>query len=277
MKNLRSLKICAFVLVLLCVFLGIRYSGCYTIGKEGDKLQKGVLFYDDFDVDGTPDPKKWKPCSKGSADWNQEMSESYDQAYVKNGVLVLNAEKIDGVYKAGGIKTEGKFDFTFGKVEVRARLTRYPDGAFPAIWMMPKQSIYKGWPFCGEIDIMEHIRQENSIHQTLHTHYTYDLGNKIGTTRQTVCDFTEFTVYGVEWTPEKLTFYVNGEETFSYSNMHLANESEMMQWPFTKDAAFYLILNMGLGENASWAGAVDDNHLPATMEVDWVKVTKLEE
>ena len=205
------------------------------------------------------------------------MSESYEQAYVKNGVLVLNAEKIDGVYKAGGIKTEGKFDFTFGKVEVRARLTRYPNGAFPAIWMMPKQSIYKGWPFCGEIDIMEHIREENSIHQTLHTHYTYDLGNKTGTTCQTVCDFTEFTVYGVEWTPEKLTFYVNGEETFSYSNMNLANESEMMQWPFTKDAAFYLILNMGLGEDASWAGAVDDNHLPATMEVDWVKVTKLEE
>lgn len=274
MKNLRSLKICALALVLLCVFLGIRYSGCHTIEKEGDQF---VLFYDDFDVDGTPDPKKWKLCSKGPSDWNQEMSESYEQAYVKNGVLVLNAEKIDGVYKAGGIKTEGKFDFTFGKVEVRARLTRYPNGAFPVIWMMPKQSIYKGWPFCGEIDIMEHIREENSIHQTLHTHYTYDLGNKTGTTCQTVCDFTEFTVYGVEWTPEKLTFYVNGEETFSYSNMNLANESEMMQWPFTKDAAFYLILNMGLGEDASWAGAVDDNHLPATMEVDWVKVTKLEE
>ena len=274
MKNLRSLKICALALVLLCVFLGIRYSGCHTIEKEGEQF---VLFYDDFDVDGTPDPKKWKLCSKGPSDWNQEMSESYEQAYVKNGVLVLNAEKIDGVYKAGGIKTEGKFDFTFGKVEVRARLTRYPNGAFPAVWMMPKQSIYKGWPFCGEIDIMEHIREENSIHQTLHTHYTYDLGNKTGTTCQTVCDFTEFTVYGVEWTPEKLTFYVNGEETFSYSNMNLANESEMMQWPFTKDAAFYLILNMGLGEDASWAGAVDDNHLPATMEVDWVKVTKLEE
>lgn len=274
MKNLRSLKICALALVLLCVFLGIRYSGCHTIEKEGEQF---VLFYDDFDVDGTPDPKKWKLCSKGPSDWNQEMSESYEQAYVKNGVLVLNAEKIDGVYKAGGIKTEGKFDFTFGKVEVRARLTRYPNGAFPAIWMMPKQSIYKGWPFCGEIDIMEHIREENSIHQTLHTHYTYDLGNKTGTTCQTVCDFTEFTVYGVEWTPEKLTFYVNGEETFSYSNMNLANENEMMQWPFTKDAAFYLILNMGLGEDASWAGAVDDNHLPATMEVDWVKVTKLEE
>lgn len=274
MKNLRSLKICALALVLLCVFLGIRYSGCHTIEKEGEQF---VLFYDDFDVDGTPDPKKWKLCSKGPSDWNQEMSESYEQAYVKNGVLVLNAEKIDGVYKAGGIKTEGKFDFTFGKVEVRARLTRYPNGAFPAVWMMPKQSIYKGWPFCGEIDIMEHIREEKSIHQTLHTHYTYDLGNKTGTTCQTVCDFTEFTVYGVEWTPEKLTFYVNGEETFSYSNMNLANESEMMQWPFTKDAAFYLILNMGLGEDASWAGAVDDNHLPATMEVDWVKVTKLEE
>ena len=250
----------------------------YTIVMtQMDESMKGVLFFDDFEIDGSPDPTKWVLCPKGASDWNKEMSESYDQAYVKNGVLVLNAEKVDGVYKAGGIKTEGKFDFTFGKVEVRARITNYPNGAFPAIWMMPKRYIYNGWPNCGEIDIMEHIKQENSIHQTLHTHYTYTLGNKTGTTRQTVCDFEEFTVYGMEWTPERLTFYVNGQETFSYSNMHLANESEMMQWPFTKDAAFDLILNMGLGEAGSWAGAVDDNNLPATMEVDWVKVTKLEE
>lgn len=250
----------------------------YTVVlTQMDEAMKNVLFFEDFNMDGNPDPTKWILCSKGTSDWNKEMSESYDQAYVENGVLVLNAEKVNGVYKAGGIKTEGKFDFTFGKVEVRARITSFPNGAFPAIWMMPKRYIYNGWPNCGEIDIMEHIKQENSIHQTLHTHYTYTLGNKAGTTHQTVCNFTDFTVYGLEWTPEKLTFYVNGEETFSYSNMHLENESEMMQWPFTKDAAFYLILNMSLGEEGSWAGSVDDNNLPATMEVDWVKVTKLKE
>ena len=54
------------------------------------------------------------------------------------------------------------------------------------------------------------------------------------------------------------------------------NEEEMKQWPFTKDSSFYIILNMGLGGNAdSWAGPIDDTDLPAIMEIDWVKVSKL--
>lgn len=249
----------------------------YTIVlTQYDVTQKGVLFYDDFNVDGIPDETKWVLCPKASSDWNDEMSESYDQAYVENGNLILKAELVNGEYKAGGIKTEGKFDFTFGKVEVRARITRYPNGAFPAIWMMPKRYEYSGWPNCGEIDIMEHIKQESGIHQTLHTNYTYNLGNKVGTTAQTVCNFAEYNTYGVEWTSETLTFYVNGEKTFSYSNMHLENESELKQWPFTENASFYIILNMGLGDEGTWAGSVDDDNLPAVMEVDWVKVTKLD-
>ena len=54
---------------------------------------------------------------KNGSDWNDEMSESYDQAYVKDGKLVLVAEKIDGEYRAGGICTNGKFDFTFVKLK----------------------------------------------------------------------------------------------------------------------------------------------------------------
>lgn len=250
------------------------YSIVFT---DWDDTESDVLFKDDFDVDGTPDPAKWVLCPKGGSDWNDEMSESYDQAYVENGKLVLVAEKVDGEYKAGGIKTQGKFGFTFGKVECRARIARYPDGAFPAVWMMPQKYRYQGWPDCGEIDIMEHIRQEPHVHQTLHTNYTYDLGNKTGTTKQTVCNYWDWNVYAVEWTSESLTFYVNGQETFTYSNMHLPDEAEKMQWPFTEEAEFYLILNMGLGNPNSWAGAVDDTNLPAVMEVDWIRVSKLDE
>lgn len=234
-----------------------------------------VIFKDEFDVDGIPDQTRWVLCPKAGSDWNNQMSESYDQAYVEDGKLMLVAEKVNGEYKAGGIKTQGKFGFTFGKVECRARITRYPDGAFPAIWMMPQKYLYSGWPNCGEIDIMEHIKQESGIHQTLHTHYTYDLGNKTGTTKQTVCNYWDWNVYAVEWTSESLTFYVNDVMTFTYSNMHLPDEAEKMQWPFTSAAEFYLILNMGLGDNGTWAGAIDDTNLPAIMEVDWIRVSKL--
>lgn len=152
----------------------------YTIVlTKFDDTMKDVLFMDEFDVDGNPDPTKWVLCQKAGSDWNDEMSESYDQAYVKDGRLILKAEKIGDEYKAGGIETQGKFDFTFGRVEVKAKITSYPNGAFPAIWMMPKKYIYDGWPNCGEIDIMEHVKQESAIHHTIHTHYTYDLNIKI--------------------------------------------------------------------------------------------------
>lgn len=252
----------------------------YTIAlSKLEDSDANIIFKDDFDVDGVPDPTKWILCTKGGSDWNDEMSESYDQAYVKDGNLVLVAEKVDGQYRAGGIKSEGKFDFTFGKVEVRARITKYPNGAFPAIWLMPQKYIYPGWPYCGEIDMMEHVRQEANIHHALHTHYTYNLkmtANPVNT-QAVACNFADYVVYGLEWTAEKLTFYVNDQETLSYPNLHLEDEAEKMQWPFTEDSAFYLILNMGLGGNreGSWAGSIDDDNLPAIMEVDWVKVSKL--
>ena len=82
----------------------------------------------------------------------------------------------------------------------------------------------------------------------------------------------------MEWTKDAITFYVNGQQTFSYPNLRLADEAEKMQWPFNKESAFYLILNMGLGGNKadSWAGPIDDANLPAIMEIDWVKITKLD-
>ena len=240
----------------------------------GNDPDMNIIFMDDFNVNGTPDQTKWVLCPKAGSDWNNQMSESYDQAYVEDGKLILVAEKVNGVYKAGGIKTEGKFAFTFGKVECKARITKHPNGAFPAIWMMPKKFIYSGWPNCGEIDIMEHIKQESSIHQTIHTHYRNNLGYSSGTTKQTVCNYEDWNVYGVEWTSESLTFYVNGTKTFTYNNMHLADEATKMQWPFTSESQFYLILNMGLGDDGTWAGSIDDANLPAVMEVDWIRVSQ---
>lgn len=238
-----------------------------------------LVFAEEFGVDGEPDHDSWVLCPKRTSDWCDEMSESYDQAYVENGVLKLVAEKIDGTYKAGGIKTEGKHAWGAGhRIEVSARITRHPNGAFPAIWMMPQANIYDGWPSCGEIDIMEHIQQQAFIHQTIHSYYRNTLGNNNPSpTRQTVCNYgSEFVTYGLDITEERLTFYVNGTETFHYDNLHLPDEHVKKQWPFGGGATFYLILNMGLGGRpGSWAGNIDDNNLPALMEVDWVHVWKL--
>lgn len=252
----------------------------YTIVlPKYDETLKDIIFIDDFNVNGIPNPDSWVLCERSTSDWSDEMSESYDQAYVEDGKLILKAEKIDGEYRAGGIESMGKLDFAFGRFEVRARIPNHPDGAFPAIWLMPQKSapLYRGWPNGGEIDIMEHIRQEKVIYQTVHTHYTYDLNirNPINSTSVS-CNYEDWNIYAVEWTEDKITFFVNDQETLSYENLKLANEEEMKQWPFTKESSFYIILNMGLGGKAdSWAGPIDDTNLPAIMEIDWVKVSKL--
>ena len=254
-------------------------STTYTIEltKFNNKYDN-LLFIDEFDLDGTPDSEKWVLCKKAGSDWNDEMSESYDQAYVEDGKLILKAEKVGDIFKAGGIETQGKFDFTFGRVEVKARITHYPNGAFPAIWLMPKKARYPGWPNCGEIDMMEHIKQEAFIHHTIHTNYTYTLNIKDpSNTGNYVCNFEDYKIYALEWTNEALTFFVDGVKTFSYPNLHLTDEAEKKQWPFSEESSFYLILNMGLGGDkpGSWAGPIDQAKLPAIMEVDWVKVFKL--
>ena len=247
-----------------------KYKVLFTALAAPD--QQDLIFSDEFDEDGIPDESKWSLCPKGTPDWCNQMSESYDQAYVMDGNLILVGEKKDGVYLAGGIQSKDKFSFSNGRVECRARLVSYPNGAFPAIWMMPQTPLYQGWPDCGEIDIMEHVKQEPYIHQTIHTHYRNDLGNEEGTTAMTPCNYWDYVVYAVDWTPEKLTFYVDGKETFSYSNMNLPNEAEMMQWPFGPGSSYYLILNMGLGDPGTWAGPMDDTNLPAVMEIDWIRV-----
>ncbi|WP_288360073.1 DUF4971 domain-containing protein [uncultured Bacteroides sp.] len=243
--------------------------------------ENGILFMDDFDED-ILDRNKWLPICRTTADWKMEVSE--EMLDVKDGNLVLYADKVDGVYKEGRVETRTKFSFTYGLVEVCARVTKHPNGHFPAIWMMPEVVAYPPGgvntnPISGEIDIMEHVQQQDFIHQTIHSNYTYHLGIKDPvSTKTTKCDYENYTIYGMKWTEDKITFYVNGIETFSYPNLRLSNEDEVMQWPFREKSAFYLILNMALSRNPDgWAGAIDDANLPAVMEVDWVKVYKLKE
>lgn len=233
-----------------------------------------VIFEDNFDQSSSiPDTAKWVLCPKGTPAWARYLSESYDQAYVKDGKLVLVGEKINGVYKTGGVKTQGKVEFKYGKVEVSARFAKSSKGGWPAIWMMPSAPTYPGWPACGEIDIMEQLNHDKIVYQTIHNHYKNTLGNN--TPKPTVtAPYNQggFNVYALDWTKDALTFSINGVVKLTYPNLHLADESVKKQWPF--DAPFYLILNQALGGAGTWPGAITDSELPAIMEIDWVRVTQ---
>lgn len=231
-----------------------------------------LIFEDDFEgTSSIPDPSKWVLCKKASSNWARYLSESYDQAYQKDGILYLVAEQKDGEYLTAGIETRGLFDFQYGRVECRARFDRMPQGNHSGIWMMPAPPAQQ-WPKSGEIDIMEHLNQDNIIYQTVHSWYADDMGYKDDPKAQGTAQINkdDWNVYGVEWTPTSITYTVNGEKYLSYPNLHLEGEDGSYQWPFSHP--FYLILSQSLGGEDTWAGPIDDAELPAIFQIDWIRV-----
>ena len=75
-----------------------------------------------------------------------------------------------------------------------------------------------------------------------------------------------FHAYGMEWTKDYITFYLDGEPTLTYRN----DGSGKDQWPF--DVPFYPILNLAWG--GAWGGmlGVDENALPLTMEIEYLRI-----
>lgn len=215
----------------------------------------------------------WTKIERGKPDWKNTMSSDPSLFAVKNGNLILrgkvnkNTKKDPSPFITGGISTEGKFSFCYGKVEIRAKLD-CAQGAWPALWMLPDLKNFK-WPDDGEIDLMEHLNFDDFAYQTVHSRYTYlpRGGNpKKGTTAPIKRD--GYNVYGLEWYPDKLVFFINGKESFTYPRVPA--EAKNGQWPFNRP--FFLLVDMQLGGN--WVGKVNPEQLPVEMHVDWIRVYK---
>lgn len=183
-----------------------------------------------------------------------------------------NGSKLEMI--SGAVESADKITFTYGKVEGRLKTTAH-SGNFPAFWMMPNKSTYGGWPSSGEIDIFEQINNENTSYHTIHSHWANgksdgglgQSGNpqKGGTSATTTGDYH---VYGLEWTENMLTWFVNGKKVFSYAKSTNQKDLDQKQWPF--DKPFYLILNQSVG-NGGWAANPDLNFTYET-KFDWVRV-----
>lgn len=244
------------------------------IEHDFDITDSRLVFYDDFNqTSEIPDPNKWELCPQGSPAWAYYLSEKYDQAFVRDGKLVLRAEKAGSIYLTGGIQMKAEHSVMHVRVEVKAKFTKTAQGGWPAIWMMPSEPRYAGWPHCGEIDIMERVNHENVIHHVIHTNYTdnYEYNAKPTSTVTSTFNEDEYNIYAMEWDAEEMRFYVNGKFNLTYPNLHHSNEVAVRQWPF--NTKFYLILNQSGGQG--WPGAFTDSELPAEMQIDWVKITKL--
>jgi beta-glucanase (GH16 family) len=173
-------------------------------------------------------------------------------------------------YTSARIKTQGRFSVTYGKVEARIRIPS-GQGIWPAFWMLGADIDQVGWPTCGEIDIMENIGKEPAtIHGTVHGP-GYSGGNGIGgpfslPAGQRFAD--DYHVYGIEWSPQSVAFFVDGTAYFEVTPAKLpAGRAWVYQHPF------FLILNVAVG--GTWPGNPDATSVfPQEMLVDWVRVSQ---
>ncbi len=237
------------------------------------------IWSDEFDYTGLPDPDKWNYDIGGSGWGNSELqyytAERSENARVESGNLIIEAikESYQGSeYTSARLKTLGLGDWEYGKVEVRAQLPT-GTGMWPAIWMLPSESVYGTWPNSGEIDIMENVGyQPDIIHWTVHTEsYNHTLGTQEGSSATFTEPYNNFYTYGIEWYPDSIRFLVDGVEYFQFDKQ--SDSSNV--WPF--DQKFHLILNIAVGGTWGGASGVDDGIFPQQMLVDYVRVYKLDE
>ena len=226
-----------------------------------------LAWADEFDRDGLPDASKWVyDIGTGSNGWGNAELQYYtnraENAVISNGTLKIRAvkESFSGsAYTSARLLSKGKYEFKYGRVEVRAKLP-IGVGTWPAIWMMGTDISTVGWPACGEADIMEHRGSDlNRITSALH--YPGRSGsNPVVATTVIQNATTEFHLYRFDWTATSLKFYVDDKlyhEVQNNSNI-----------PYNKD--FFILLNLAMG--GGFGGPVDPAFTNATFEVDYVRV-----
>jgi beta-glucanase (GH16 family) len=231
-----------------------------------------LIWSEEFNATGNFDANKWSFCPRGAPAWARYLTADAAYANLAGGNLKLRMDNAviagDAVpYHSGGVQSKGKFNLTYGKIEVRAKFNQ-GQGSWPAIWMMPDDPVaYGGWPNSGEIDIMEHVNFENVMHQTIHNGSVTNANGGSTATQSSPYNVNDFNIYSIVWTPVNIQFYVNNVLRYTYTK---AANATSQQWPF--DKPFYVILNQAGG--AGWPGAITNSHLPFTMDVDYVRVYK---
>lgn len=254
----------------------------YAPFVKDEECEQYLVFDDEFDgkEGAAVNGHNWRTCDRYSSAWNRFVSRDRRVACIRGGSLscraIVNPGDIDDTAEmiSGAKDTKGHFAFNHGYVEARI-LTVPHKGSFPAFWLMPVDQS-AGWPSCGEIDIWEMIDTQNIAYHTVHSHWTYDLGNKTTPSpnggSEACTQAGEWHTYGLLKETDKMTWYVDGVAKFSYSKSSDENMLSQGQWPF--DKAFYIIVNQSVG-NGSWAANPDKSFVYETL-FDWVRVYQTE-
>ena len=249
-----------------------------NINNEWDIEGWNLVWQDEFNRDSL-DLTKWSPETGGHGWGNNELqyyTDSDSNSYVENGNLVLKAEVVpQGIgsskglryYSSARLRTYSKGDWKYGRIEVKAKVAS-GQGIWPAIWMLPTDWLFGGWPSSGEIDIMEHVGYDlGVVHGSVHTEaYNHKINTQKSSARKISNVDTEFHVYSIIWDKDKISFFIDDIQYFLFENDQQGNYKT---WPF--DQRFHLLINIAVG--GDWPGNPDNStNFPRSMLIDYVRV-----
>ncbi len=224
-----------------------------------------LIWQEEFNYNGKIDNNKWVYEVRNQW-YNEELQATTDRlenVIVEDGKLKIIAkrESYNGKsFTSGRIKSNGKFDFTYGRVDIRAKLPG-KKGTWPALWLLGSNYDDIDWPKCGEIDIMEHAGNRlNKIQGTVHHPDVSPGSGRGGETNDYNNVSSEFHIYSVVWNEKAITFLVDDKPFYILGNS--------CALPFNWD--FFLILNIAMG--GTFGGSVPDSFVSDIMEVDYVRV-----
>lgn len=202
----------------------------------------------------------------GTGNWgwgNNELqyyTNSSQNLFLENGMAHIVARQQNfgtSNYTSARINTSNKFNFTYGRLEARIKLPM-GQGLWPAFWLLGQNINEVSWPSCGEIDVMEHVNNNDYINGTLHWNQNGHQYN--GSTAS--FDPNAFHQYMIEWDENKIQWFIDG---ISFKTMTITS-SNMNAF----HSPFFIILNLAVG--GQWPGSPDNTtNFPAEMLVDYVR------
>ncbi|WP_240941624.1 family 16 glycosylhydrolase [Paenibacillus sp. HB172176] len=268
-----------------------------AIGTSSDPTIAGMslLWQDEFNGT-TLDTSKWSYetgyyVSEDPNSWGwgnaelQHYTNSTQNVFVENGKLNLKALNDPmsfpqdpsryAQYSSGRINTKDKFSFQYGRVDFSAKLPT-GDGIWPALWMLPEDAVYGAWAASGEIDIMEakgrlpgttsgavHFGGQWPVNQYLAGEYDFPEGQTFA---------NDFHTYTLIWEDDDFKWYVDGKFFFKVTREQWYSVAAPNNPDAPFDEPFYIIMNLAVGGHFDGGLSPDPSDIPATMQVDYVRV-----
>ncbi len=266
-ETIKSLSTTIVVLLTLFVF------ACATDDTQTVTNFSKITMRDEFNSNGAPNSSLWNfDIGTGENGWGNNELQYYtdrpENVIVQNGVLIItaNEESFEGSqYTSARLLTQNLFEQRYGRFEARIQLP-WGQGIWPAFWMLGADIDTNPWPGAGEIDIMEFRGQNPStIIGSMHGP-GYSGGDAISKEYTLENDRfdTGFHRFGIEWSPNKVNFYV---DNVLYNQI----TPEDVTGPWVFDKPFFILINLAVG--GTFVGSPNSETVfPQTMLVDYVRV-----